>query len=334
MFSGLSSFGSRPTSTIAGIGLLVLFALFPVVMQDAPFALSLATRILIFALASLSLNIILGYGAMVSFGHALFLGLGVYSSAILSFHGIDSGWLQLLTTLAVCGLVGLVTGSIALRTSGIAFIMITLAFAQMFYFLVVSLSDYGGDDGLRLNSGTVFGGLHLTDGLTLYLTALALLAAAFYGCHRLMQARFGTVIRASKSNERRMKALGYFTFRYRLLAYMLSAMLCGLAGMLYANLTQFASPSYMSWTTSGELIVMVMLGGLGTLFGPLFGAMAMILTEEGLKMITQHWMVIFGPLIVLVVLVSRQGLAGLFNALDRRRITARHARITNDAEAS
>src|SRR5690606_8356647 len=146
-----------------------------------------------------------------------------------------------------------------------------------------------------------------------------LLCAGLYGCHRLVHSRFGTVIRASKSNERRMKALGYPTFRYRLAAYVLSAMLCGVAGMLYANLTQFASPSYMSWTMSGELIVMVMLGGIGTLFGPLFGAMAMILTEEGLKLITHHWMVIFGPLIVLVVLVSRRGLAGLFDSIDRRR---------------
>ncbi|TEA70308.1 branched-chain amino acid ABC transporter permease [Allopusillimonas ginsengisoli] len=309
----------RQTSTIAGIVLLVVLALFPFLMRDNPFLISFVTRILVFAFASLSLNLILGYGGMVSFGHALFLGLGVYGSTILSFHGIDSGWIQLLATLIACCVVGLVTGSIALRTSGISFIMITLAFAQMFYFLLVSLSQYGGDDGLRLKEGSNFSGLVMTDGLVLYFTTLLLLCAGLYGCHRLVHSRFGTVIRASKSNERRMKALGYPTFRYRLAAYVLSAMLCGVAGMLYANLTQFASPSYMSWTMSGELIVMVMLGGIGTLFGPLFGAMAMILTEEGLKLITHHWMVIFGPLIVLVVLVSRRGLAGLFDSIDRRR---------------
>ncbi len=321
-----------PTTTRAGIILLVLLALFPFVMRDNPFLISFVTRILVFAFASLSLNLILGYGGMVSFGHALFLGLGVYGSAILSFHGVDNGWLQLLATLTACGIVGLVTGSIALRTSGISFIMITLAFAQMFYFLFVSLSQYGGDDGLRLKAGSNFAGLVMTNGLVLYFTSLLLLCAGLYGCHRLVHSRFGTVIRASKSNETRMKALGYPTFRYRLAAYVLSAMLCGMAGMLYANLTQFASPSYMSWTTSGELIVMVMLGGIGALFGPLFGALAMILTEEGLKLLTHHWMVVFGPLIVLVVLISRQGLAGLLDDLDRRR-TARRQQTTLHREA-
>jgi len=313
------TFRTLSTATRSGLILLVLLALLPLFMRDDPFLLAMFARILIFAFASLSLNLILGYGGMVSFGHALYLGLGVYVTAILSFHGVDSGWLQLLATLAACALVGLVTGSIALRTSGISFIMITLAFAQMFYFLFVSLSQYGGDDGLRLRAGSSFGAALLTDGRTLYVTAFLLLCAGIYGCHRLIHSRFGTVIRASRSNERRMRALGYPTFRYRLAAYVLSACLCGIAGMLYANLTQFASPSYMSWTTSGELIVMVMLGGLGSLFGPLFGALAMLLTEEALKALTQHWMVIFGPLIVIVVLASRQGICGFCDALDRRR---------------
>ncbi|MYN12604.1 branched-chain amino acid ABC transporter permease [Pusillimonas sp. TS35] len=315
----IDRFCQLPLATRAGLFLLLLLALAPVFAQDEPFAITLLTRILIFALAALSLNLILGYGGMVSFGHALFLGLGVYSAAILSHHGIASGWAHLLVTLAVCGAVGLITGCIVLRTTGISFIMITLAFAQMFYFLFVSLSQYGGDDGMRLAASSRFGGLQLGDGPVLYLLTLALVCAALYGCHRLIHSRLGMVLRASNSNDKRMRALGYPTFRYRLAVYVLAAMICGVAGLLYANLTQFASPSYMSWTTSGELIVMVMLGGLGTLFGPVFGAVAMILAEEGLKAVTDHWMVIFGPLIVIVALASRQGLVGLLAGWEHRR---------------
>ena len=307
--------------------LLTILALVPPYAYRVadPFIVTLMSRIVIFAIAALSLNFILGYGGLVSFGHALYLGLGVYSTAILGFHGIDNGWVHLLASLLICSLTGLLTGSIALRTSGISFIMITLAFAQMFFFLFVSLSQYGGDDGLRLAQGSLFGGSNLAHASTLYYTAFCLLCLSLYACHRLTRSRFGMVIRASKSNEPRMKALGYSTYRYRLAAYVMSAMLCGVAGMLYGNLTQFASPSYMSWTTSGELIVMVMLGGIGTLFGPLIGALAMILTEEGLKLVTEHWMVIFGPLIVIVILTHRQGIAGILQTIDQRRQqSARH----------
>ncbi|MGB6106002.1 MAG: branched-chain amino acid ABC transporter permease [Pusillimonas sp.] len=305
--------------------LLITLALVPVYARSMadPFVVTLITRILIFAIAALSLNLILGYGGLVSFGHALYLGLGVYAATILSFHGIDSGWLQLLATLVICSLVGLFTGSIVLRTSGISFIMITLAFAQMFYFLFVSLSQYGGDDGLRLTNGSDFSGIVLTDPRTLYFVSFIVLCLCLYGCHRLVHSRFGIVIRASKSNEQRMKALGYPTYRYRLAVYVISAALCGVAGLLYGNLTQFGSPSYMSWTMSGELIVMVMLGGMGTLFGPLFGALAMILTEEGLKALTEHWMALFGPLIVIIIITSRLGIAGILQAMDQRRMHGR-----------
>lgn len=298
--------------------LLVLAPLYAVLMDD-PFVITLLTRILIFSVAALSLNLILGYGGMVSFGHALFLGLGVYAAAILSFHGIDNGWLQLLVTLVVCSLVGVLTGSIVLRTTGIAFIMITLAFAQMFYFLFVSLSQYGGDDGMTLAAGSRFSGVMLNDAYTLYFTALAIVCLCLYGTHRLVQSRFGVVVRASKINEARMKALGFPTFRYRLAMYVISAALCGIAGLMYANLTQFASPSYMSWTMSGELIVMIMLGGMGTLLGPLVGAFAMILTEEWLKSITEHWMIIFGPLLVVVAMARRPGIVGMLHFLEQRR---------------
>lgn len=304
---------SSPLARRVAVVLLLLLAVAPVYAHLAgnPFVITLLNRVLVLAIAAVSLNLVLGFGGMVSFGHALYLGVGVYAAAIPAFHGIDNGWLQLLITVAGCGLVGLVTGSIVLRTTGIAFIMITLAFAQMFYFLFVSLSQYGGDDGLRLAAGTQFSGLNLGNAQVLYGVSFVLLCAVLYVSHRLVHSRFGTVLRAGKSNPQRMKALGYPLFRYQLAAYVIAAIVCGVAGLLYANLTQFASPSYMAWSMSGELIVMVVLGGMGTLFGPLFGALGMLLAEEWLKSLTEHWMIIFGPLIVLVVSVSRLGIAGL-----------------------
>ena len=295
---------------------LALFVLLPVhaLLMDNAFVLALMSRIVVLAIAAVALNLVLGYGGMVSFGHALFLGLGVYSAAIPAFHGIDNALVQILIAMLACGLTGLATGAVALRTQGIAFIMITLAFAQMFYFVFVSLSPYGGDDGLRLATGSQIGGVSLTQPGWLYATALAVLLAALYGTHRLIGSRFGMVLRGSHINDRRMAALGFPTFRYRLAAYVISAMLCGVAGVLYANLTQFAAPSYMSWAMSGELIVMVVLGGMGSVLGPLYGAAAMLLTEEVLKAFTDHWMIIFGPAIVAVAVASRRGIAGLVAA--------------------
>ena len=280
-------------------------------VTDNAFMLALMTRIVILAIAAAALNLVLGYGGMVSFGHALFLGLGVYSAAIPAFHGIDSIMVQLPLALAACALTGLVTGAIALRTQGIAFIMITLAFAQMFYFVFVSLSPYGGDDGLRLETGSRLAAITFTQPAWLYAVSFTVLMVALYATQRLVYSRFGMVLRGSRLNDTRMKALGYPTQRYRLTAYVLSAMLCGVAGLLYANLTQFAAPSYMSWGMSGELIVMVVLGGMGAVMGPLYGAAAMLVTEEILKGITDHWMIIFGPAIVAVAVASRRGIAGL-----------------------
>ncbi len=292
------------------IAAFVLLPLHAMVIGNA-FMLALLTRIVILAIAAAALNLVLGYGGMVSFGHALFLGLGVYSAAIPAFHGVDNGLIHMLLAIIACGLVGLVTGAIALRTQGIAFIMITLAFAQMFYFVFVSLSPYGGDDGLRLAAGSRVGGISLTDPISLYVVSAVLLFGALYATRRLVVSRFGMVLRGSRINDRRMHALGFPTFRYRLAAYVVSAMLCGVAGVLYANLTQFAAPSYMSWAMSGELIVMVVLGGMASIMGPLYGAAAMLITEEVLKAVTEHWMILFGPAIVAVAVASRRGIAGL-----------------------
>lgn len=292
------------------IAAFILLPAHAIVMENA-FTLALMSRIVILAIAAVALNLVLGYGGMVSFGHALFLGLGVYSAAIPAVHGVENVLAHLLIAVLACGLIGLITGAIALRTQGIAFIMITLAFAQMFYFVFVSLSPYGGDDGMRLAGGSQWAAIDLTNPTWLYATSLAILLLSLYGMRRLVSSRFGMVLQGSRINDTRMRALGFATARYRLAAYVISAMLCGVAGVLYANLTQFAAPSYMSWAMSGELIVMVVLGGMGSIMGPLYGAAALLLTEEALKSVTEHWMLILGPAIVAMAVLGRHGIAGL-----------------------
>jgi branched-chain amino acid transport system permease protein len=301
--------------------LLAMLALVPLYASVAsePFLMTFASRVLVFAVAAISLNMILGYGGMVSFGHALYMGIGAYCVGIMASHGLSNGWLQVAVMMISCALVGLITGLVSLRTSGIAFIMITLAFAQMFYYLFVSLKPYGGDDGLPLDVKSNFGFFDLSSATVLYYFALLAVVSSLYVSARTVDARFGMVLRGARLNERRMKALGFATTRYKLLAYVWSCMLCGMSGFLYANLTAFTSPAYLAWTVSGELIVMVVLGGMGTIFGPLVGALTLLLSEEILKAITDHWMAILGPLIVLVVLTAKRGLYGFLLDWDAAR---------------
>ncbi|MEP7330275.1 MAG: branched-chain amino acid ABC transporter permease [Betaproteobacteria bacterium] len=318
MSANETSWGARRVFAVA---LLAGLALVPVISAaiGQPYYVTLFTRIVIYALAALGLNLILGYGALVSFGHALYLGIGTYAVGILTFHGVDNGWVHLAAGLGVGAVVAVVIGLVCLRTSGIAFIMITLAFAQMFYFLAVSLKQYGGDDGLTIAGRSDFGIFSLASNNVLYYFAFTLLVLCLFGFRRLVEARFGMVLRGCRSNERRMAAMGFPTLRYKLAAYVISALVCVIAGVLLANLTKFASPSTMSWQTSGELIVMIVLGGMGTLIGPVAGAAALLLLEEVLAGITQHWMVILGPLIVLIVLVAKKGLYGHIAEWDERR---------------
>lgn len=317
---------------IAAALLLVALGAVPLLAAafGQPFWTTLFTRILIFALAATGLNLVLGFGAMVSFGHAMYIGIGAYAVGILSFYGVDSGAVQLLVALAVGGAVALGVGAVCLRTSGMAFIMITLAFAQMMFFLAVSLREYGGDDGMQLKSRSLVAGFALDSPTALYYVAYGLLLAVLFGLHRLIHSRFGMVIRGCRSNERRMSALGFPTLRYKLSAYVVSALVCVVAGMLLANLTRFVSPSYMAWTVSGELIVMTVLGGLGTLIGPVAGATALLLVEEGLSslkigvpavdnVINQHWLALIGLFVIFVVLVLKQGLYGWLVARQARK---------------
>jgi branched-chain amino acid transport system permease protein len=303
---------------VAGVALL---ALLPVVARllDEPFYLTLVGRIMIFAIAALSLDLILGYGGLVSFGHAAYLGVGVYTVGILASHGIQSGFVQwplaVVASAAVAGAIGVVS----LRTSGVYFIMITLAFAQMLYFLGVSLKAYGGDDGMTLPGRSQFAGLvDLEDPTVFYYVVLLLLVAFHWLGWRLVHSRFGWVIRGCRSNERRMRAIGFPTFRYKLLAFVLAGTMCGVAGVLLVNFTKYMSPAFMHWTRSGEIMVMVILGGMGTVFGPALGAFVFLLLEEWLSRYTEYWPVVLGPILVLIVLFAKRGLFGLLAPAHRR----------------
>ena len=273
------------------------------------FYVTLATRILVFALAATSLNLILGFGGMVSFGHAAFVGVGAYTVGILMQHGVTSAWLAWPLAMAVSALLALLIGTISLRTQGVYFIMITLAFAQMLYYLAVSLKAYGGDDGLSLPGRSTLG-FELTD-TTLYYVTLALLVATVVFITRLLNARFGQALQAIRENEVRMAALGYAVLRYKLVAFTLAGALAGLAGALLANQGSFVSPSLMQWSQSGMLMVMVILGGVGHVLGGLVGAAAFLLMEEFLGHLTEHWQLGLGALLLLVVLVAPQGLMSL-----------------------
>lgn len=309
----------RPATALTWL-LFAALAAVPFVANaiEQPFWVSFFARIVIYAIAASALNLALGYGGLVSFGHALFIGLGSYAVALPAFHGIDSGWAHLALCVAGSALVALAVGAISLRTSGMAFIMITLAFAQMGYFLFVSLKQYGGDDGLPVAATSRFGAVQLGATPVLYATALVLLALVTWWMAKLRAAPFGMALRGARQNARRIDAIGLQARRLQLVAFVLSGSICSVAGLLLANLNAFASPSTMAWTVSGELIVMVVLGGIGTVAGPIVGALVFLGLEELLKGVTEHWMAIFGPLIVVMALVGRRGIVGLLDLLPAR----------------
>jgi branched-chain amino acid transport system permease protein len=293
--------------------LAVLVALPPVTLAlGQGFYIDLVRRIMIFAIAAISLNLILGYGGLVSFGHAAYLGVGGYAVAIFSFYGVNNGLLQWGVAIGASALVALAIGAVSIRTSGVYFIMITLAFTQMLYYLGISIEEYGGDDGIRLKARSQFPLLDLGDGLQFYYVVLALMLASVYLVHRIVNSRFGMVLRATKSNEARSRAIGFSPYLYRLSAFVIAGAMGGLAGALLANHTNYLTPDYMHWTRSGEIMFMTILGGMGTSAGPVLGAFALLLLEDLLSGWTEHWQLYLGPLLVLSVLFFRRGLAGLF----------------------
>ncbi|MEM0907996.1 MAG: branched-chain amino acid ABC transporter permease [Pseudomonadota bacterium] len=299
---------------LAAVALFGALALLPPLAYAGgdPFLVVTATRIVILAIAALSLDLVLGYGALVSFGHAAYLGLGAYSVAILASAGINDLTIQLMVAVAVSVLFAIVTGAISLRTKGVYFIMITLAFGQMAYFFMVSLSAYGGDDGVTLlQRSTVFGLPVLDHDVALFYVALGVLFFAYLGLRMVVHSRFGRVLRGTRDNATRMEAIGFAPFAYQLTAYVIAGAIAGIAGVLLANQTEFVSPAYMTWQRSGELIIMVVLGGMGTLLGPIAGAVAFLALEDGLASLWKHWHVIMGALLIVMVLYTRGGIAGL-----------------------
>jgi branched-chain amino acid transport system permease protein len=283
------------------------------------FYLDLATRMVALTLAAVSLNLILGYGGMISFGHAAFVGIGAYAVGILAFHDVESGLVHFPLAVAVCAVFALVTGAVCLRTKGVYFIMITMAFAQMAYYFFLSLEVYGGDDGLSLFNRSTFPLLDLQNPLTLFLFAYVSLLAGLYLKHRIVNSRFGLVIQGAKDNDTRMRTLGYNTYAYRLVAYVISGAMAGFAGALLGNFTSYISPAMMSWSRSGELLFMVILGGAGSLFGPVFGAVGFLVLEEYLSTLTTYWQLPFGLLLIAAVLFARGGFWGLLGRLGARR---------------
>jgi branched-chain amino acid transport system permease protein len=276
------------------------------------FLLSLFTRIIILAMAAVSLNLIMGFGGMVSFGHAAYIGIGGYAVGILAHEGISSGFAQWPLALAMSASFALIIGALSLRTRGVYFIMITLAFAQMIYYVGVGLTRYGGDDGLTIYQRSQFGGIvNLANKTVFYYLCFALLLASVYLVWRLVNSRFGLVIQGARSNDRRMRAIGFPTYRYRLACFVIAGTICGLAGVLLANHTDFISPAMMHWTRSGDLIIMAVLGGMGSVLGPVLGAVALLLLEEALSGVTEYWQIILGPMLLGIVLFARGGIDGM-----------------------
>jgi branched-chain amino acid transport system permease protein len=298
--------------------IFALMALVPWVshLTGDPYLTLAFTRILVFAIAALSLDLILGYGALVSFGHAAYMGFGAYAVAILARNGITDILVQTATALAAAALFALVTGAIALRTRGIYFIMITLAFGQMAYFFFVSLSAYGGDDGVSLRGrSTVLGSDVLSSNTVMFYVTLAVLVALYLLALAITRSRFGRVLEGTREDALRMQAIGFQPFRYQLTAFVIAGCMASVAGVLLANQAEFVSPAYMSWHRSGELLVMVILGGIGTLLGGVVGALVVLLLEEWLSLFTTHWRMGLGLVLILVVLFSPKGIGGLIDRL-------------------
>jgi branched-chain amino acid transport system permease protein len=295
------------------VAILVLVSIFPLLMHalDQGFYLSFATRVLIYAMAAASLNLVLGYGGMVSFGHAAFFGAGAYIVGILSFEGVRSLWIAWPAAIAVAALAALVIGAISLRTRGVYFIMITLAFAQMMYYVFVSLKAYGGDDGLSVPKLPI-------GGLAWYYLVLALLIVVLYFLHRLLASRFGRVIEAIRENETRAAAIGYPVYRYQLACFVISGAIAGLAGALIAHQTSYVSPGILHWVQSGTLMIMVILGGVGRFWGGPVGAVVLLTLEElfsGSPLLgpySLHWQLPVGVILLAVVLFAPRGIAGAF----------------------
>jgi branched-chain amino acid transport system permease protein len=324
---------SKRASAIQPRALFLLLALAALLLLPTvtgwlqqPFYLRFATRLLAYGVAAMSLDLILGFGGLVSFGHAAFVGVGAYTVGILAWHaddgsrlfgfipGTQSAWIAWPAALACGAVAALLIGTVALRTRGVSFIMITLALAQMLYFLFVGLDRYGGMDGLQLPGPSTLALLDLADRTTLYYLSLAALVVCALVCDRVVRSGFGVVLDGCRQSERRMRALGVAPFRHQLAAFVIAGTLAAVSGVLLSQSQGFVSPADMAWTRSGELLIMVVLGGVGTLYGPILGAFVLLSLELVLEGWTPHWPAALGCILILVALFARRGLFGLIPA--------------------
>jgi len=296
--------------------LLAMPVLLPLVGAD--YLTGLLIKAMLLAMAAISLDLMVGHGGMVSLGHAAFIGVGAYVTAIGLESGTEEITLLLLYTLLITGAVATITGMLALRTSGVYFLMITLAFGQMTYFTLTSLAAYGGDDGLTLWSlATLFGSDVVQEGEGLYFFVLAALLLTWIGVWRASQSRFGRVLRAARDNPQRAEVMGYPIARYQLIAYVIAACIAGVSGLLLVQYAEFVSPSIAAWQRSGDLIVAVVLGGLGSRNGAILGAFFIVIMEEFLSSIFHEWRLLYGPLLVVLVLFAKGGLNDLIQPKSR-----------------
>ncbi len=292
--------------------LLVLVAI-PILAAifGQPFWVNAATRIVIYGIVAMSLDLIVGYGAMVSFGHAAFFALGGYVAGILLTNGIDSAFVTWPAAMLAAALLAAGVGALSLRTSGVYFIMITLAFGQMVYYASVGLKMFGGTDGLPVPARSTLPLIDLRDATVFYIVCTVVLVAFFVIASRLVESRFGMVVRGAAESERRMTALGFPVARYRLVAFVIAGAVAGLAGALWADFSRFVSPDMASWTRSGEFLVMVILGGIGSLAGGLYGAAVLTGFESLFSGFTEHWMLVLGIVLILIVLFAKRGIYGV-----------------------
>ena len=326
MAQGLTASSALPARhadrlTLLPMAIFAVLALVPAVAVFGPesYVLGLFTRVMVFAIAAMALDFICGYGGLVSFGHAAFVGIGAYAVGILGAHGITDILISLPAALLVSAIFAYLTGTVCLRTKSVYFIMITLAFGQMAYFIAGSLAPYGGDDGLTIRMrSTLLGFPFLQNDRTLYYFVFLCLFACYLMFRAIVHSRFGRVFRGARENPTRMATLGFDVFQFQRVGYVIAGAVGGLSGFLLGNATEFVSPAYMSWQRSGELIIMVIFGGIGSLHGAIVGAAAYLLIEEVLGGITEQWKLIFGPLLVLVVLFVRGGLLGLVDMVRGR----------------
>jgi branched-chain amino acid transport system permease protein len=296
--------------TLGAVAALALLPLAALAIGQA-FYVVFATRVLIYALIATSLNLLIGYGGMVSFGHAAFVGAGAYAVAVLMPAGITSAWLLWPASLLAGGLLAFLIGAVSQRTRGVGFILITLALAQMTYYLVLSLRVLGSDDGLALSVRPSLGFLDLGRDATFYYVALAVLLATLAAMRALLNAPLGRALQGIRDNETRMEAIGFPTYRLKLLAFVIAGAAAGLGGGLLASLNGLVGPNLLHWTESGLLMIMVILGGSGRLLGGVVGAVVLLGAEEAIAEHTIHWPLGIGAMLLVVVLFAPDGLAGL-----------------------